>query len=161
MLNTLSVQFPQIENQETEGTHEEHDHKESVCCTCHYVEGKGEKNRHKVYFEFVDFLQPTFDNGIFFSRLACLDYSSVKSFEGLVALWGLSLPFLPLRIPFLWSGSVFVDVNEILDKSDDDEDGEYEGGKEPQEEITSQYVLELPHLVMNIVSLISIKFFEL
>ena len=68
---------------------------------------------------------------------------------------GLLLPFsfLSLRVSLLGTGSVLVDVNEVLDQADDHEDREDQCGKEPQEQVSSEDVFELTHTFVNIVSL--------
>ena len=73
MFHTGPVQFPQVENQEAEGTDEEHDDQEGVRGASHDIEGKWEQNRHVVYFELVNLFKPAFNDGVLLVGLAGLD----------------------------------------------------------------------------------------
>ena len=64
MLDTLTVEFPQIEDEEAKSTDEEHDHKEGVSCSCHYIECEWEKNGHVIHLKLVYFFKPSFNYGI-------------------------------------------------------------------------------------------------
>ena len=69
MFHAGPVQFPQVENQEAEPTHKEHDDQERVRGPSHDVKRKWKQNRHVVYFELVHLFQPTLNYCVRLVRL--------------------------------------------------------------------------------------------
>ena len=66
MLDTRSMQFPQVEYQEAKCTYEEHNHQKSIGGACHHIESKGEQYGHVIHLELMNLLEPAFYNGVFF-----------------------------------------------------------------------------------------------
>lgn len=125
MLNAWSVEFPQVEYQEAKCCYEEHNYQETVSCACHDVECEREQNWHIVNFKFIDFLEPALNDSVFFWGLAGLNDRDIESLMRLI-LWSFPFTFLPLGITLLWSGAVFIDINEVFDQPNNHEDSEDE-----------------------------------
>ena len=64
MLDTLTMEFPKIEDEEAKSADKEHDHKEGVCHSHHDIKCKWEKNGHVIHLKLMYFFKPSFDYGI-------------------------------------------------------------------------------------------------
>jgi len=64
MLDTLTMEFPEIKDEETKSADEEHDDKEAVSHSSHDVKCKGKEDGHVINFKLVNFFKPSLDYGI-------------------------------------------------------------------------------------------------
>lgn len=66
MLDTLTMEFPKVEDEEAKSADKKHDHQEGVCHTHHDIKSKGKKNWHVIHLKFMYFFKPPFNDSIIF-----------------------------------------------------------------------------------------------
>ena len=131
MLDTLTVEFPHIEDEEAESTYKEHDHKESVSHSCHNIECEWEKNGHVIHLKLVNFFKPSFNDGIILWGLIGPNDTVIKSLIGLIGhlLFPLRFfTFLSFTVTLLRFGPLVVNIDHVFDKLDNDKNSEYQCG---------------------------------